>query len=170
MKLEFSALVAAASGSVAGNTFSHNAGGPYVRRRATPTNPSTVAQQEVRSRLAELASHWGNTLTQAQRDGWVTFGQNFPSTDSLGKTIVLSGSQAYSRVNARLLSAGLTRVDTAPADQDVTDLITMSATMDVGTGATRPGVRGSIVQVQPIRLVRVSHHQVEVSVAVQIAE
>jgi len=131
MKVKFGGGVAEGRGSIAGTTFSRNKGGSYARQRVTPTNPQTAAQQAQRSRVSELAGHWGNTLTQVQRDGWGVFAENFTLTDVFGDTLVLSGAQAYTRINSRLLAAALTRIDGAPADQDVTDLTSASAEIDL---------------------------------------
>ena len=106
MKVKFGGGVAEARGSIAGTTFSRNKGGSYARQRVTPVNPQTAAQQAQRSRISELATHWGQTLTQAQRDGWVVFAENFPITDVFGDSLVLSGAQGYTRINSRLLAAG----------------------------------------------------------------
>ena len=135
MKAKFGGGVAEARGSIAGTTFSRNKGGSYARQRVTPVNPQTAAQQAQRSRISELATHWGQTLTQAQRDGWVVFAENFPITDVFGDSLVLSGAQGYTRINSRLLAAGQTRIDTAPSDQAVTDLTSASAVIEL-TGGT----------------------------------
>ena len=134
MKVQFSAVVGDARGSTGGNVFSRNKGGAYVRKRVSPTNPQTPAQQSQRSRISDLASLWSSTLTQAQRDGWAAFGVSFPVTDKLGQVVELTGLQSYTRLNARLLAGGLTRIDTAPGEQAVTDLTSITLTVDVGLG------------------------------------
>jgi len=133
-KILFGGGVAEMRGSEAGTTFSRNKGGSYTRQRVTPTNPKTAAQQAQRSRVSELASAWSNVLTQTQRDGWGTFAANFPTTDVFGAVIVLTGAQAFSRIGSRLMAAGLDYIADAPADQDVTDLVTVEATADIGAG------------------------------------
>ena len=135
MKVLFGNGVADARGSQAGATFSRNKGGAYVRQRVKGTNPNTALQAEVRSNLSLLATYWGQTLTQVQRDGWTVFGENFPVTDRFGNVIILTGQQSFTRLNARLLSAGLAIIATAPMDQNVTDLTSASMTAAAGTSA-----------------------------------
>lgn len=135
MKVVFGGGVADARGSIAGNTFSRNKGGAYSRQRVTGINPNTPLQNEVRTILSQLATEWSSLLTQTQRDGWGTFAQNFPITNNLGAVIYLTGQQAYQRINQRLLNAGLSKIATAPTDQDVTDLTSASLAADVNGDA-----------------------------------
>src|SRR5690606_20282519 len=109
-----SALLTTGSGSVGGLTLSHNAGGLYLRARRTPVNPSSLQQQAVRNAMAILTSAWGNVLTESQRQGWTTYGQNTPRTGKLGDQIVLSGISWYVACNVPRLQAGMTRVDAPP--------------------------------------------------------
>lgn len=102
------------SGKQGGVVFSHNRGGPYVRSRAVPVNPMSSRQIAVRNNLQNLAIHWNNTLTQAQRDGWGVYAQNLSWQNRLGEAIVLTGANMYLRSNAAVLQAGLTRIDDAP--------------------------------------------------------
>src|SRR5438876_229394 len=57
------------SGSLAGQTSSRNRFGQYVRSRATPVNPNSVAQAAVRARQSNNAAAW-RTITDTQRAGW----------------------------------------------------------------------------------------------------
>lgn len=103
------------SGKQGGMVWSHNAGGPYARNRAIPVNPNTDRQVAVRNATRFLAIAWDQTLTQAQRDAWDTYGLNVPWTNRLGQSILLTGLNHYIRCNAPLLISGLTRIDAAPA-------------------------------------------------------
>jgi len=131
MKFTPGIAVGAMSGSIGGSTASHNAGGAYFRTRVVPVNPQTPAQTTVRSNLSNASARWGGVLTQIQRDGWVTFAENFPIVDRLGQALQLSGQQAYVRLNSRLLAAELPFLDDAPIDQNVTDLLTVEATWSI---------------------------------------
>lgn len=102
------------SGKQGGIVWSHNAGGPYVRNRAIPTNPNTARQIAIRNSVRSLAIAWANTLTQAQRDAWDTYGANVSWVNRLGQTISLSGISHFIRSNTPRLQAGLARVDDAP--------------------------------------------------------
>lgn len=99
-------IIAGASGSVGGLTFSHNRSGGYVRNRATPVNPNTVYQQEVRSIMGALASYWGETLTQAQRDLWDLYALNVPMINRVGDPINVGGIGMFMRTNVPALQTG----------------------------------------------------------------
>lgn len=105
-------VIGAISGSIGGQTFSHNKGGPYVRTRAIPTNPNSPRQQAVRVILGTLASAWSNILTDAQRASWNVYADANTILNALGQSIKLTGLAWYLRCGARLLDAG----GTAPTD------------------------------------------------------
>jgi len=102
------------SGSLQGETNSHNRFGQYVRSRSTPVNPNTTQQGIARARLAQTSAAW-RLLTPNQRTGWDSLGLQMTRTDSLGQTYTLTGSQAYSSVNSTRLAAGDAVVSDAPA-------------------------------------------------------
>ncbi len=108
-------LLAQASGSVAGATYSHNRGGLYVRARSIPVNSSTTQQQAVRDKFAILAVRWSSILTAAQRAGWETYADAVEVTDTLGEKRKLTGMNWYIASNTLRLQAGLAVLDTAPA-------------------------------------------------------
>jgi hypothetical protein len=127
-----SQVLAAASGSVGGLTYSHNRGGMYTRTRAIPTNPNTARQQAVRSILGQLAALW-QTLSTAQQAAWAAYGDNVAMTDRLGQTIHLSGQQHYIRSNVPRLQAGFVRVDNAPTTFNLGDFTQPTFTADEST-------------------------------------
>jgi len=128
-----SASFTAASGSIGGMTFSHNRGGMYVRARATPTNPNSPEQSEVRTLMGMLSNLWVSTLTIVQRAGWIIYGENVPIVNRLGDDIFLTGLNHYIRSNVPRLQAGLTRVDSAPASFTIGSFTNPTF---VGTAAT----------------------------------
>jgi hypothetical protein len=109
-----SQVLASASGSVGGITFSRNRFGPYTRRRAIPTNPNSPQQQAVRGFVNALANLWINTLTLAQRTAWEDYAANVTLIDALGQPINVTGMNMYVRSNTTRLQAALPRVDTGP--------------------------------------------------------
>ena len=109
--------IGALSGSVAGNTYSHNKGGAYIRARKVPTNPTSGKQMATRSRLALASSQWAG-LTGAQKASWVTYAATHLYIDSLGSSITLSGQQMYIALAAVALAMGNTPSTTAPATGD----------------------------------------------------
>lgn len=112
MRVRYSVL-ADASGSFGGLVASHNRAGQYLRTRVRPTNPSSPAQIRIRTIFANLATAWA-TLTDDQRDAWVTYAHNVPVTGVFGEPLTLTGHQMFVRSNAARMQAGLDRVDDAP--------------------------------------------------------
>jgi len=110
-----SPVISAASGSIAGITYSRNRGGNYQRARAVPTNPNTPRQQGVREALGSLSNSWNNTLTGAQRDAWNLYAANTPVIDPLGQSIKLSGFNMFVRTNTVTALAGLPLLAGAPS-------------------------------------------------------
>lgn len=97
--VKYGGLVVNVSGSLAGDTFSHNRYGRYVRARTTPVNPNTAGQVKVRSTLTMLTARWAQTLTAGQRTAWNLYAANVVMTNKLGEAINLSGFNHYLRSN-----------------------------------------------------------------------
>ena len=102
-------------GSIGDNTFSHNRGGDYVRRRVAPTNPNTTRQQTMRALLATYASGWTNNLTAAQRSAWNVWAGQQPKEGPLGNSINLTGINGYVWCNTHIDDAGDTPITDPPA-------------------------------------------------------
>ena len=99
-------LIGRMSGSVGNWVFSHNAGGPYVRAKVTPTNPNSAAQQTVRSAVSSLTSRWLNILTTDQRADWATYAANVTVTNKLGNPIYIGALAHYVRSNVVRVQCG----------------------------------------------------------------
>lgn len=112
--IKFGGGITEMRGSIAGNTFSRNAYGAYVRSRTKPVNPNTGLQQAVRAALASLTVRWSQTCTAGQRTAWNLYGANVVMTNKLGESINLSGFNHYIRSNAILPTIGLTPIDDGP--------------------------------------------------------
>ena len=122
-------------GSIGDNTFSHNRGGDYVRRRGSPTNPNSTRQQTMRTILGTLAALWSSTLTPAQRGQWEVWAGNQPKTGPLGNSINLTGINGYVWTNAHLVDAGDARIDAPPIVVAPTGLLTASVDISALTTA-----------------------------------
>ena len=107
------------SGKQGGIVWSHNAGGPYVRNRAIPTNPNTDRQVAVRNAVRSLTIVWETVLTQAQRDAWDVYGSNVAWTNRVGASIKLTGLNHFIRSNTINVSLGFGRIDVAPGIFDI---------------------------------------------------
>ncbi len=112
--IKFGGGVVAMSGSIAGNTFSRNRYGAYVRARTVPVNPNTARQVGVRAALAFLTTRWAQILTTNQRIAWNLYGANVNMVNKLGETINLSGFNHYIRSNVPRLIFGRNIVDDGP--------------------------------------------------------
>jgi len=101
-------------GSMAGNTFSRNRFGAYVRARTKPVNPNTSRQQAVRNRMQALTTAWNQSLSDAQRTAWAQYAAAIPWLNALGEEQYLTGFNMFVRSNAAILQAGLTQVNAGP--------------------------------------------------------
>lgn len=107
-------LLTSMSGSLGGLTFSHNAGGPYVRQRSNPTQPNTPQQSLLKAFFGALATAWRATLTAAQRDDWDLYAAATPLIDKLGQEFFPSGLNMFIRGNTGLLQNGAVLVIEGP--------------------------------------------------------
>jgi hypothetical protein len=138
MKYVPSALIGRLSRSAGSTTAAHNKFGAYLRNRVIPTNPQTSFQTNVRTDMSDLSTSW-RTLTPAQREAWISLGDQMERTDSLGEVYSLTGAQAFISVNRNLLTIGEPTVDDAPALQLPAAPVSISPTMTAGLGAITVG-------------------------------
>jgi len=124
----FQPILGNISGSIGGSTWANNKGGPYVRRRTVPTNPTTLRQTAVRSYLGTLSAMWQD-LTSAQRSGWNIYAQNHPVMNRQGVSIKLSGMSWFVGLNSRLLDVGMPALSAAPTNASPSALSTCSMTV-----------------------------------------
>ena len=129
-------------GSIGDNTFSHNRGGDYVRRRVSPTNPNSTRQQTMRTLLADLAAKWSTELSAAERALWNTWAGQQSKEGPLGNSINLTGINGFVWCNTHILDAGDTRIDHPPLTVAPDALLTMTGdvsalnTLDITFTAT----------------------------------
>lgn len=119
-----SPIFSQASGSVAGLTFAHCRAGMTVRSRSTPTNPDTARQRTIKHALARLSPHWGQSLTQSERDAWNLYAANVVMSNKLGQPMHLTGQNHFLRANIPRIQSGISVLETAPT---VFDLGTFTA-------------------------------------------
>lgn len=113
-------------GSIGANTYSHNRGGDYVRRRVAPTNPNSTRQQTMRSILATYASFWSTLLTANQRTAWNIWASNQAKEGPLGNSINLTGINGFIWCNAHTDDAGDAILSDPPAIVAPTALATLA--------------------------------------------
>lgn len=122
-QIKFGGGIIEMRGSVAGNTFSRNGTGNYMRARTTPTNPKTARQNHIRAVMGVVASAWAQTLSPAQRLAWKVFAMNMPEKNKVGETYYGSAYMQYVRCNIAAINAGLPEILDGPTvfvrpDQD----------------------------------------------------
>jgi hypothetical protein len=81
-------------GSIAGQTYSRNRGGAFVRARVTPTNPSSGAQVRARDGFLQASRAW-MSLSQDDKAAWAGFAEAIykPKHPKIG--VSLTGANAY---------------------------------------------------------------------------
>lgn len=132
-KIRTGAIVQQISGSVAGNTFSHNRFGAYIRARSIPiTNTSSYALA-AKAFLSTASAAWGG-LTPAQQLAWRSWADNNPIIDTLGEKRILTGQMAYVQIQARVLQNGDTLLTAPPVSPSPEGLLTLGGTYDIGAG------------------------------------
>ena len=148
-KILFGNGVAAMSGSVAGNVYSKNANGAYVRNKGTVANRNTIPQQAARMIFAAISRGWA-ALSAANKQSFIDQVANYPFTNALGQTQIFTGKQLYSKLNNTLVSAGLSPISTCLApisalptvlNVDITavnsiDILVSTGLNEVPTGCT----------------------------------
>lgn len=96
-----SSLLASASGSVAGSTYSRNASGAYIRNRSVPTNPNTLSQQAARASFGSGSGVW-RSLNTVSKQTFADQVVNYPYVDKLGQSKTYTPSQLCMTVNNRV--------------------------------------------------------------------
>lgn len=127
MKYVPSALIGQLSRSQGSTTASHNRYGSYFRGRIIPTNPNTAKQVTARAAMATFSAAW-RALTEGQRAGWVSLGQNMIRSDSQGQPYTLTGLQAFTSIQRNLATLGLAATTAAPAFTAPTSLTLLTIT------------------------------------------
>ena len=116
------------SGSLGGQTSSHNRAGQYRRARRAPTQPvGTGRRGIIRAAFGAASSGWSG-ITDAQRAAWASFADGTPYTDALGQSIRLTGHQMFVAVNTQLQNCGVAINPVPPLSN-----VTMAPTVSVAT-------------------------------------
>lgn len=131
-KVKLGALAAQVSGSIGGDTWSHNRFGNYVRLRSIPVQPESAAQLDRRAALATWSSYW-STLSASIRLSWKVWAQNNPIVDRLGDKRILSGHMAFVALNSRLDTVGGSLVTNPPVVAAPYALQTLTIAASVAT-------------------------------------
>lgn len=134
-KVKLGALAQDVRGTIAGQTFSRNKGGSYVRQKVSPTQPETARQTAQRGILSQVAQLWAATVT-ATRSLWYTYAENNPVTDVFGDSLKLNGAAAFQKLNATLLTCNVAAITTPPTEEPIPHVTLQSIAAVTTTGIT----------------------------------
>lgn len=116
---KFANFIVDARGKIAGTIYSRNSGGSYARGSFSPTNPHTQKQTQKRNIVRAVQSAW-QSLSQVQRDAWISAAPNFPYQNRIGDTQLLTGHALFVKLNLKIRSLGLSsaQVSTPPLPRE----------------------------------------------------
>lgn len=133
--IKFGGGVADMRGSIGGTVFSRNRYGAIARNRTVPVDPSSTAQQKIRSIMSVVRNAWFNTLTAAQRTAWGTYAAGVEMTNRLGESVYLTGWNHFARSAACILYNDLDIVAAGPTELALPEQDeTLSVTASEATG------------------------------------
>lgn len=112
--VKFGTGVSVLSGKSGGVVYARNRAGAYQRKWTKPISPGSAAQVESRARMSTLSNDW-RALSTTDQDAWNLYAAGSPTVNRLGDTILLSGINCYTALNALRLQAVQALRSTAPA-------------------------------------------------------
>lgn len=86
-------------GSAGDKTASRNAHGQYVYDRVTPTDPNTFKQTFVRNAWRIRSKDWRDTMTPAERAGWILYAAHTPVGYTMKGRRYITGNAHFLRAN-----------------------------------------------------------------------
>lgn len=132
-KIKFGGTIMDARGKLAGLVFSNNTHGAYIRRKVTPVNVSSPAQQLVRQSFTANSQAWRG-LTEDQRKGFIEQKDNFKITDIFGDLKSPTGQNLFIRLNQNLLLINEATLTDVPAPTDIQGFIRLELEANTGLG------------------------------------
>ena len=117
------------SGSLGGQTSSHNRAGQYRRARRSPVQPTGTGRRGfIRAAFGAASSAWGG-LTDAVRMAWASYAASVPYTDALGQSVTLTGHQMYVAIATSLANVGVAPPAAPPVSSATIAPVVSTATM-----------------------------------------
>lgn len=126
-------MVGQISGSVGATTWSHNRFGYYIRQKVKPVLVSNYFTAKQRSLFQSITSDWQGIGTASQL-AWKAWAQNNPVMDTMGNSQILTGHQAYMRLNLISRRNGPTTLTLPPVISAPNPLLAFSVTGSIGAG------------------------------------
>lgn len=133
---KFNPILGDIRGSIGANTFAVNRSGAYIRFKASPTQPNTPYQLELRARVLELSKWYSYRLTPEEREAWVRFAEGVPKVDRFGKPFLPTGLNMFVALNIWRHFAGQGIITSPPPAWTVRDISRVDFT--IGWGGTPP--------------------------------
>lgn len=127
-KIKFGAVITDSRGHIGGITYKWSRFGSIAQRTVTPTRRTSNRVTTARSRFEHFTRRWWSDLTPTERTDWRALAAANPRPNVWGTDFPLTGQNLFVGVNTMLLQAGYASLDTAPSDQTVTPMSTLSMT------------------------------------------
>lgn len=132
-KIRGGALAGQMSGALAGQVFSHNRYGAYVRNRSIPVTSQTPYALQAKARMTMASQAWQG-LDAAVQKAWEAWANVNLVSDSFGEPQALSGQAAFVRLGINKLIMSEALPTTPPVVAAPEPLITLTGTYDIGVG------------------------------------
>ena len=133
MRVKYGIAVEGLNGSAGGTTAARNKSREYFKVRTAPRNPRTVDQSLARARLSGMSKSWGD-LTNEQRLQWDEFAKTQKGRRVLGVAGVLSGFNAFCRIQLNATLAEFNAALTPPTNLVIPELVELVVTNVTATG------------------------------------
>jgi len=126
-------MVGQISGSIGGATWSHNRFGYYIRQKVKPILVSTPETARQRTLFQDVTSDWQGLGTPSQQ-AWKSWAQNNPVMDTMGTSQILTGHQAYMRLNLVARRNGTATLALPPVISAPNPLTTLTLSNSIAAG------------------------------------
>ena len=143
-------LIPPSSGSIQGVTYSHNRGGAYTRKRATPVVGTRTPRQGVVKANMTVASQAWQLLTASNQAAWISYATGHPITNRLGSSVKLTGAQYFIKCAAALLNAGQPLPTLPPVSTTIQPVVVIGFALTTTPAMTlllTPGTAGDFINV-----------------------
>jgi len=164
-KALFGNIIVSLRGSIAGNTYSQNSSGQYVRAKTSPVQPSTPAQQLQKQNLTNVTQSWRG-LTQAERDQWIQAAPIFNNNNVFGNNVPLTAQQLFMRLNLNLLSIAQPVITVPPVPTAVFGFTALS----LAANTTGGSLDATFAPVIPVGTSIVVRSTTQLSAGIQFAK
>lgn len=123
---KFNPILGDIRGSIGANCFAVNRSGAYIRFKASPTQPNTQWQTQMRARVLELSKWYSYNLTEDEREAWIAFAQQTPKVDRFGRSQIPTGLNMFVALNIYRFLAGQGIITRPPDRWSVRDIATVN--------------------------------------------